>query len=197
MKAWWLTKTQREQLMLIAAAAVILLFLIYLLAWQPFTQAVEQKRLLVGSQQTTLDWMEQTLPEIQSLRGQQNRQTKTSNEALLTLVDRTAKQRQLRQQIQRIKPQGDDTVQLWVEQVAFDTLLKWLGELSLQYGIAVDIQRIDRNAVLQTQLTEPLEQCVEGDLFHPKLNGVVALGFDPLDLLSQLTLLGRPVHQGE
>lgn len=144
MKAWWLTKTQREQLMLIAAAAVILLFLIYLLAWQPFTQAVEQKRLLVGSQQTTLDWMEQTLPEIQSLRGQQNRQTKTSNEALLTLVDRTAKQRQLRQQIQRIKPQGDDTVQLWVEQVAFDTLLKWLGELSLQYGIAVDSLNIDR-----------------------------------------------------
>ncbi len=144
MKAWWLTKTQREQLMLIAAAAVILLFLIYILAWQPFSQAVEQKRLLVGSQQTTLDWMEQTLPEIQSLRGQQNRQTKTSNEALLTLVDRTAKQRQLRQQIQRIKPQGDDTVQLWVEQVAFDTLLKWLGELSLQYGIAVDSLNIDR-----------------------------------------------------
>jgi general secretion pathway protein M len=144
MKEWWLTKTQREQLMLIAAAAVTLLFLLYLLAWQPFTQAVEKKRQLVASQRTTLNWMEENLPEIQRLRGQHGRETKTSNEALLTLVDRTAKQRQLRQQIKRIKPQGDDAVQLWVEQVSFDTLLRWLGELTAQHGIAIDSLNIDR-----------------------------------------------------
>jgi len=144
MKAWWLAKNQREQLMLIAAAAALLLFLLYLLAWQPFTQAVEQNRLRVASQRTTLAWMEENLPEIQRLRGQQSSRTKSTNEALLTLVDRTAKQRQLRQQIQRIKPQGDDTVQLWVEQVSFDTLLKWLGELTAQHGIAIDSLNIDR-----------------------------------------------------
>lgn len=144
MKDWWLTKTQREQLMLIAAAAVTLLFLLYLLAWQPFTQAVEQKRLLVTNQQTTFNWMEENLPEIQRLRGRQSNQTKSTSEALLTLVDRTAKQRQLRQQIQRIKPQGDNAVQLWVEQVAFDTLLRWLGELTAQHGIAIDSLNIDR-----------------------------------------------------
>lgn len=145
MKAWWLTKTPREQLMLTAAAAVSLLFLLYLLAWQPFMDSVAQQQLQVKSQQITLDWMKQQLPEIQRLRAQANtRGVKRTNEALLTLVDRTAKQSQLRQQIQRIKPQGDDKVQLWVEQAAFDTLLKWLGGLSTGYGIQLESLSIDR-----------------------------------------------------
>lgn len=145
MKEWWLGKTPREQLMLTAAAAVVLLFLIYLLAWQPFMDSLEQKRLQVNSQQITLDWMRQQLPEIQRLRAQSGSSgAKRSNEALLTLVDRTAKQSQLRQQIQRIKPQGDDKVQLWVEQAAFDTLLKWLGGLSVGHGIQIASLTIDR-----------------------------------------------------
>ncbi|MCU7852392.1 MAG: type II secretion system protein M [Candidatus Thiodiazotropha sp. (ex Monitilora ramsayi)] len=145
MKMWWLTKTPREQLALILAAAALFLFLLYLMAWQPFSQAVEQKRLLVKSQQSTLNWMQNNLTEIQHLRGSGGASRKAaSNEALLTLVDRTAKQRQLRQRIQRIKPQGDQTVQLWVEQVAFDTLLIWLGELTQKYGIQIDSLNIDR-----------------------------------------------------
>ncbi|MCU7914750.1 MAG: type II secretion system protein M [Candidatus Thiodiazotropha sp. (ex Gloverina cf. vestifex)] len=145
MKTWWLTKTPWEQLALILTAAALLLFLLYLMAWQPFSQAVEQKHLLVKSQQATLSWMQNNLSEIQHLRGSSGASRKAaSNEALLTLVDRTAKQRQLRQQIQRIKPQGDQTVQLWVEQVAFDTLLIWLGELTQKYGIQIDSLNIDR-----------------------------------------------------
>ncbi len=145
MKSWWLEKTPREQMALVIATAALLLFLIYLLAWQPFVEAVEQKRQQARSQQITLDWMEQNLGEIQRLRNLRRATGATqSNEALLTLVDRTAKQSQLRQQIQRIKPQGDDSVQLWVEQAAFDTLLKWLAELSVQHGIQIESINIDR-----------------------------------------------------
>jgi general secretion pathway protein M len=145
MKAWWLTKSPREQLALIAGAAVLLLFLLYLMAWQPFSDALEQKRQLVKGQQATLSWMESQMPEILRLRGNQVKTGKAgNNEALLTLVDRTAKQSRLRQQIQRIKPQGDKSVQLWVEQAAFDTLMKWLDELTEQYGIVIDSLNIDR-----------------------------------------------------
>jgi general secretion pathway protein M len=145
MKVWWLSKTPREQLILVVGAGVLLLFLIYLLAWQPFIDSVEQKRQHIKGQQSTLDWMRQNLPEIQRLRRQSRSSGRaSSNEALLTLVDRTAKTNQLRQQIQRIKPQGDDTVQLWVEQAAFDTLLKWVGGLTLQYGIQIETLNIDR-----------------------------------------------------
>ncbi len=145
MKEWWLTKTPREQMALMLAAGAMFLFLLYLFAWQPFSDAVEQKRSRVKSQQLTLSWMQQQLPEIKALRGSGNNSNQRgSNEALLTLVDRTAKQRQLRQQIQRIKPQGDKTVQLWVEQASFDALLIWLGELTQQHGVQIDTLNIDR-----------------------------------------------------
>lgn len=145
MKAWWLSKAPREQMVLLMGAVALLLFLLYLMAWQPFSQALVQQRVKVKSQQITLRWMEEKLPEIQQLRGiQRNSGKPVSTEALLTLVDRTAKQSQLRQQIQRIKPQGDKSVQLWVEQAAFDTLLKWLGDLTEQHGIEIDSLNIDR-----------------------------------------------------
>jgi general secretion pathway protein M len=145
MKEWWLTKTQREQLLLVIGAAALLLLLLYLMAWQPFMDSVDQKRLQAESRQVTLDWMRQKLPEIQSLRSQgRTSGASRSKQALITLVDRTAKQNQLRQKIQTIKPQGDDKVQLWVEQAAFDTLLHWLAGLSVSHGIEIDSLNIDR-----------------------------------------------------
>ncbi|MGD9164375.1 MAG: type II secretion system protein M [Chromatiales bacterium] len=145
MKEWWLTKAPREQLALVLGAAALLLFLLYLLAWQPFVDSVEQNRLKVQNQQVTLAWMQQNLPEIQRLRSQRRASgSGRTNEALLTLVDRTAKQSRLRQEIQRIKPQGDDKVQLWVEQASFDALLKWLGGLNVQHGIQIESLNFDR-----------------------------------------------------
>ena len=62
----------------------------------------------------------------------------------MTLVDRTAKQQQLRQFIQRLKPEGSDSVQLWVEQAPFDVLIRWLGLLLDKHGIVVESINIER-----------------------------------------------------
>ncbi|MES9970494.1 MAG: type II secretion system protein M [Candidatus Thiodiazotropha sp.] len=144
MKEWWQSKTPQEHMAMIIGAAAILLLLIYLLMWRPFNQALEKQALLVESQQVTLSWMEDNLDLIKRLRSEQRGRGASSNEALLTLVDRTAKKIQLRQQIQRIKPQGDNGVQLWIEQAPFDTLLKWLGELTQTHAIEIDSLTIDR-----------------------------------------------------
>lgn len=144
MKAWWETKTPQEQLAMIIGAAAILLLFVYLLMWRPFVQSLDKKALLVESQQVTLKWMQDNLDLVKSLKRQQRGKAGNSNEALLTLVDRTAKQIQLRQQIQRIKPQGDNAVQLWIEQAPFDTIMKWLGQLTHTHGIGIDSLSIDR-----------------------------------------------------
>jgi general secretion pathway protein M len=144
MKEWWQAKTPQEHMALIIGAVAILLLLIYLLLWRPFSQALEKQALLVESQQITLNWMQENLDLIKRLKSQQGGRSASSNEALLTLVDRTAKKIQLRQQIQRIKPQGDNTVQLWIEQAPFDTIVKWLGQLSQTHAIEIDSLTIDR-----------------------------------------------------
>ncbi|MES9825113.1 MAG: type II secretion system protein M [Candidatus Thiodiazotropha endolucinida] len=144
MKEWWQSKTPQEHMALIIGAAAILLLLVYLLLWRPFNQALDKKALLVESQQITLNWMQDNLDLVKSLRSQQRAKGAGSNEALLTLVDRTAKKIRLRQQIQRIKPQGDNAVQLWIEEAPFDTIIKWLGQLTQTHAIEIDSLTIDR-----------------------------------------------------
>ncbi|MEW8521768.1 MAG: type II secretion system protein M [Candidatus Thiodiazotropha endolucinida] len=144
MKEWWQSKTPQEHMALIIGAAAILLLLVYLLMWRPFNQALDKKALLVESQQLTLNWMQENLDLVKNLRSQQRGKSASSNEALLTLVDRTAKKIRLRQQIQRIKPQGDNAVQLWIEEAPFDTIIKWLGQLTQTHAIEIDSLTIDR-----------------------------------------------------
>ncbi|MET0002349.1 MAG: type II secretion system protein M [Candidatus Thiodiazotropha sp.] len=144
MKEWWQSKTPQEHMALIIGAAAILLLLVYLLLWRPFNHALDKKALLVESQQLTLNWMQDNLDLVKNLRSQQRGKSAGSNEALLTLVDRTAKKIRLRQQIQRIKPQGDNAVQLWIEEAPFDTIIKWLGQLTQTHAIEIDSLTIDR-----------------------------------------------------
>ncbi|MBW9256199.1 MAG: type II secretion system protein M [Candidatus Thiodiazotropha sp. (ex. Lucinisca nassula)] len=144
MKQWWLSKTPQEHLAMIVGGTAVLLLLIYLIVWRPFQQSLEQKALLVKSQESTLQWMKDNADLVKNMRSDQPAKVAASNEALLTLVDRTAKRVQLRQQIKRIKPQGDDSVQLWVEQAAFDTLIRWLGQMTQEYALNIESLNIDR-----------------------------------------------------
>jgi general secretion pathway protein M len=144
MKQWWLSKTPQEHLAMIIGGSAVLVLLIYLIIWRPFEQSLEKKALLVKSQESTLEWMRGNVDLIQSLNAKQSKKGTGSKEALLTLVDRTAKSIKLREQIQRIKPQGDNTVQLWVEQASFDTLIRWLGQLTHNYALDIESLNIDK-----------------------------------------------------
>ncbi|MBV2122714.1 MAG: type II secretion system protein M [Candidatus Thiodiazotropha sp. (ex Ctena orbiculata)] len=144
MKQWWLSKTPQEHLAMIVGGTAVLLLLIYLIVWRPFQQSLEQKALLVKSQESTLQWMKDNADLVKNMRSNQPGKGAASNEALLTLVDRTAKRGQLRQQIKRIKPQGDDSVQLWVEQASFDTLIRWLGQMTQEHALNIESLNIDR-----------------------------------------------------
>jgi general secretion pathway protein M len=155
MKEWWQLKTPQEQLAMIIGAVAVLLLLIYLMMWRPFIQSLDKKVLLVESQQVTLKWMQDNMGLVKSLRSQQRSKGASSNEALLTLVDRTAKRIQLRQQIQRIKPQGDHAVQMWIEQAPFDTIIKWLGQLTHSHAIGIEslsIERQDKPGLVNARL---------------------------------------------
>ncbi len=144
MKQWWQSKSQQEHLALIFGAGAVLILLIYLVIWLPFTRDLDKQALHVESQTATLRWMQDNVGLVQRMRASQGGSRQAFNEALLTLVDRTAKGIRLRDQIERIKPQGDKTVQLWIEQAPFDTLIRWLGQLTEQHGLEIESLNIDR-----------------------------------------------------
>lgn len=157
MKDWWLSRSSQDRMAILITASVLGLLLVYLLIWLPFNKQIITKRNLVESQRATLEWMKKSAAEVRSLRSRQTRNnTKVSNEALLTLVDRTAKQNQLNEYIQRLKPQDNDSVQLWLEKAPFDRLVQWLGLLVRQYDIeldAINIERDESSGLVDARLT--------------------------------------------
>lgn len=156
MKQWWLARSPQDKLALMITSSAVLLLLLYLMLWLPFQQQVEKQRSLVDSQRSTLKWMQEGAAEIKRLKQQQVSSNRPSNgEALLTLVDRTANTNQLRQFIQRLKPEGGVAVQIWVEQAPFDSLIKWLGLLVNQHGIlleSVSIERQEKPGLINARL---------------------------------------------
>ena len=57
---------------------------------------------------------------------------------MLSIASATAKNYEL--SFSRFEPIGDDRVRLWMEQIKFNNLVSWLGELETNNGIsAVDI----------------------------------------------------------
>ncbi len=144
MKQWWQSKSQQEHLAMILGASAVLILLIYLVIWLPFTRDLDNTAQRLESQTATLRWMQDNVALVQRMRAAQGGSAQNSNEALLTLVDRTAKGIRLREQIERIKPQGEKAVQLWIEQAPFDILIRWLGQLTEQHGLEIESLNIDR-----------------------------------------------------
>lgn len=133
----------RERILFSAGAACLLLIILYLLIWEPISMGISQEESRVAQQRETLQWMQRASVDVVALRGSGNAKLR-SNEALLTLVDRTARQAGLRNYIKRLKPQGNDLVQLWMEQTPFDILMQWLGTLETDYRITVQSATLDK-----------------------------------------------------
>ncbi|MEN8178069.1 MAG: type II secretion system protein M [Pseudomonadota bacterium] len=156
MKQWWLSRSPQDKLALMVTSSAVVVLLLYLLLWIPFKQQVDKKGVLVDSQRSTLKWMQESAAKIKLIKQRQSSSDRSGrSEALLTLVDRTAKKNQLRQFIQRLKPDGSSAVQIWVEQAPFDSLIQWLGLLVNQYGIlleSVNIERQDKPGVINAKL---------------------------------------------
>jgi general secretion pathway protein M len=138
MKQWFLSREPREQRALLIGAGALILMILYIGVWEPITGRVQTAREVVQQKQTDLRWMQNAMAQIRILRAQrQNAQRPATTQSLLALVDRTAKSANVREEIRRIRPQGNDRVQLWIEQAAFDPLVQWLGTLQTQYGVRV------------------------------------------------------------
>jgi general secretion pathway protein M len=147
MKQWFLSRQPQERLALIVMAIFLIGAALYTLFWIPLNEDIAQKNTWVTEQKKTLDWMQQTAIKINQLKPDSKAgQNKKSNESLITTIDRTAKQQRLRDVVKRIKPQGNDKAQLWLEQASFDRMVRWLDLLQQQHNISITTITVDRQS---------------------------------------------------
>ena len=61
------------------------------------------------------------------------------------MTDSTARAGGLGPALKRIEPEGGDGVRVWLDGVAFDDLVKWLGTLSTSHGVDVVSASLERD----------------------------------------------------
>lgn len=135
---WWKSLRPREQLLVGTALAFSAVALLYLLVWEP----VHTRKALLDRQifahEETLEWMREASVRVRQLqRGAAPTRVVGRDRSLLSVIDQTAKQANLRTAIKRIEPEGQSGAKVRIEDVPFDILVGWLGTLNRQYGVTV------------------------------------------------------------
>jgi general secretion pathway protein M len=83
--------------------------------------------------------MQQMAPRIRILQRSGATSARRSSSASLTaLIYQTGQSRLKGAKLKRVEEGQQHSVRVWVENVAFDDLLLWLGNLRKQHGIDVD-----------------------------------------------------------
>jgi general secretion pathway protein M len=147
MKDWWEALQSRERYMVTLAAVLVSLAILYLAIWSPIASSRDAKQKRVDAKRDTVTWMMIKKQEVEHLkRINPNLFNKVNDgRSLLAIVDTGAKQMGIRPAITRIEPKGEDNVQIWVEDIAFDYLIVLLGELERRNTIEVADASLNRS----------------------------------------------------
>ncbi len=157
MKDWWMSLRPREQLILIVGSGAMVVTLIYLLAVEPFLKQRATLANRIKAEQQQLVWMQQAGQQVKQLRATSSSTRRTGNkQSLLSVIDSSARRNKIRKPIQRMEPEGNNGVKLWIEEADFDKLIGWLGKLDDKYGVHVSratISRADSPGLVDTRLS--------------------------------------------
>jgi general secretion pathway protein M len=147
-KTYWQQLSPRERIMVVIGGGALLLTLIYLLIWQPLKQGIQKEQDNLALHVEQLSTMRQQAIEVRQLkRGAGGRQRVTDSSSLLSLVDRTATQRQIKASLNKIQPDGNDGVRLWLDSANFDQMMEWLNLLERQHGVYVTDISIEHDEI--------------------------------------------------
>jgi len=137
MKNWLESLDSRERIFVTGGAGVVVVALLYAFVWMPLDKG--HKML----QSNVVAW-ERSLAELRPLKGLQATSSSArpsapggAQQTPVVIVDLTLRARGLDRALQRSQPTTSNGIRVEFENVAFDDLVRWLGDLSAQYAMHV------------------------------------------------------------
>lgn len=135
MKDWFASLDDREQKFVMIAAIVVILAVLYMAIWMPLSNGHKRASASVDVWQNSLDML-QPLKGRMNSGGSSQISQQNLNQPLVVVVDSTLRVRDLNSALKRSQPTGNN-IRVEFENVAFDDLMIWLGDLSTQYALHV------------------------------------------------------------
>lgn len=150
MNDWFNSLEEREKTFVSVGAVLVLVSLVYAFIWSPIDKGHQS---LVTSVAT---W-ERSLAELRPLQGVQGAvgsaaqgQQIGTQQTPVVIVDQTLRARGLDRSLKRSQPTTSNGIRVEFENVAFDDLVLWLGDLSRQY--AMDVSSGSFSATSQSEV---------------------------------------------
>jgi general secretion pathway protein M len=126
----------RERNLVYVAAAMLGIAIVYFAVVLPVTSAARHREARIAQKTSDLAWMRQVAPQVMAAAAAGS--GAASDESLVVLVDRTARESGIGSSIRDQTPSGQNGLQLRIEGAPFDLLMAWLANLQQQHGVRVD-----------------------------------------------------------
>lgn len=146
MKDWFDSLETRERLFVGSGVVIVAIALLYGLLWAP----LDKNHASVASRVD--DWS-RSLAELRPLKGLAPGGSQAANpraaggqQAPIIVVDQTLRSRGLEQYRKRSQPTTSNGIRVEFENVAFDDLVLWLGDLSSQHSMHVQAGSLSKGA---------------------------------------------------
>jgi type II secretory pathway component PulM len=137
MKSWFESLEAREKLFVLSAAVMLAIAVFYLVVWLPLDRGERNTATSVDSWRSSLAEIELMKGALQSAGSARNTPANL-NQSLVVIVDNTLRERGLYNSLQRSQPTATQGITVAFENVAFDELILWLGDLGSNYGLQVE-----------------------------------------------------------
>lgn len=125
----------RERNLVYVAAAFLGIAIVYFAIVLPVTSAARHREARIVQKTSDVAWMRQVAPQVMAAAAAGGM---ASDESLVVLVDRTARESGIGSSIRDQTPAGQNGLQLRLEGAPFDLLMAWLANLQQQHGVRVD-----------------------------------------------------------
>ena len=140
-RAWYDSLAERERRLVLIAGGFVAIALLWLLLVLPLHTITAKRAARVEKKTADLVWMRSMAPQVAAARSSGS--TTSSNESLVVLIDRTARQAGLGSSLRDQSPNGAHSLRLRLESASFDSLVAWLALLQQQHGVAVETANVD------------------------------------------------------
>jgi general secretion pathway protein M len=145
-KAWFAGLDEKDQKITLAASIFFSLLLLYLLVIEPINSSADKMRAEVAAKQKTVDWMKTKIPVI--IASKSSGGGSVSSLALSSVVNNTTNKFGL--PVSRRDSKTPNEMQVWFDNVSFDSFLSWVSEIKKKHGVtvtSVNVRSRDRDGI--------------------------------------------------
>lgn len=137
MKDWFESLENRERLFVSGGAVIVVIALIYGLLWAPLVKNQTALEADIAGWQRAIDELGPLRARQASGGSGQSSTVVSSQQSPIIVVDQTLRNRGLDRYRKSSQPTTSNGIRVVFENVAFDDLVLWLGDLSDSYGMNV------------------------------------------------------------